>query len=209
MQGGAMSQAQLVVGAPIALAVSRWRFSRLRRVDPHPLGLSAVPPVLPMMLWSDGWGPGLTDISLSYGRPHAVSGQLIEVATCFSEPDCDLPSPQEAIARAGQRDAAWARGDWEDAAEMSGAEPFEVPVPPTGFDRQERRVVVAGQQHGIPVVSRGGYEALQFRHGRMVVTAVARRGFPDVPSFGVVDDLEPYLAGYTRFVAGWLRFWEA
>ena len=57
----------------------------------------------------------------------------------------------------------------------------------------------------MPVVSRVGYEALRFRHGSMAVMAVARSGFPGVPAFHVVDDLEPYLAGYTRFVCGWLR----
>jgi hypothetical protein len=60
----------------------------------------------------------------------------------------------------------------------------------------------------LTVVSLDGYEGLRFRHGSMVVTAVARLGFEGV-SFEVVDDLEPYLAGYTRFVLGWLRFWEA
>jgi len=59
------------------------------------------------------------------------------------------------------------------------------------------------------VVSPGNYEALRFRQGPAVVTAVARSGFPGVPSFQVVDDLEPYLAGYTRFVLSWLRFWRA
>ena len=52
------------------------------------------------------------------------------------------------------------------------------------------------------------YEALRFRQGSAVVTAVARFGFPGVPSFRAVDDLEPYFAGYTRFVLSWLRFWE-
>jgi len=52
------------------------------------------------------------------------------------------------------------------------------------------------------------YEALRFRQGSTVVTTVARFGFPGVPSFRAVDDLEPYFAGYTRFVLSWLRFWE-
>jgi len=205
-----VSRAQFAVSVPIALAVSRWRFSKLRRVDPHPFGLAIVPPLMPMMLWSDGWGPGLTDMSLSYGRPLAVSGQLIEVATCFSEADCELPSVGEAIVRAGQRDAAWEREDWENAPEMSGSEPFEGPVqaPVPGFDHVERPVIVAGQERLVPVVSRSGYEGLRFRHGSMVVTAVARLGFAGIPSFEVIDDLEPYLAGYTRFVLSWLRFWE-
>lgn len=202
-----MSRIQLAVGAPMALAVSRWRFSKLHRVDPHPFGLAIVPPLMPMMLSSEGWGPGLTDMSLSYGRPLAVSGQLVEVATCFSEPDCEMSSLQEAIARAQQRDAAWAREDWENAPEMSEPEPFGIPVLSAGFHRQERPVIIAGQQRVIPVVSRDGYEGLRFRHGSMLVTAVARLGFEGM-SFEVVDDLEPYLAGYTRFVLGWLRFWE-
>lgn len=203
-----MSRAQLVIGAPIALAVSRWRFSKLRRVDPHPFGLAIAPSLMPVMLWSDEWGPGLTGVSLSYGRPLAVCGQLIEVATCFSEPDCELPSLEEAIVRAERRDAAWARGDWENAPEMSGPEHFEIPAPPSGFDRQEHPVTAAGQERVVAVVSRRGYEALRFRHDSMVVTAVARLGFAGMPPFELVDDLEPYLAGYTRFVRGWLRFWQ-
>jgi hypothetical protein len=91
---------------------------------------------------------------------------------------------------------------------MSGPEPFEIPVPAAGFHCQERPVIIAGQQRVIPGLSRDGYEGLRFRHGSMLVTAVARLGFEGM-SFEVVDDLEPYLAGYTRFVLGWLRFWEA
>ena len=30
-------------------------------------------------------------------------------------------------------------------------------------------------------------------------------GFPSVLSFCVIDDLEPYFAGYRRFVLGFLR----
>ncbi|HMG61395.1 MAG TPA: hypothetical protein VK599_00460 [Streptosporangiaceae bacterium] len=203
-----MSRIQLAAGVPVALALSRWRFSKLHRVDPHPFGLAVIPPLMPMMLYSEGWGAGLTDMSLSYGRPLVVSGQLIEVWTCFSEADCALSSVPEVIARAQQRDSAWAREDWENAPEMSGPEPFEISVPAAGFHRQERPVIIAGQQQVVTVVSRVGYEGLRFRHGSMVVTAVARLGFEGV-SFEVVDDLEPYLAGYTRFVLGWLRFWAA
>jgi hypothetical protein len=200
-----VSRAQLVVGAPVALAVSRWRFSRLRRANPHPFGLSGAP--APMMLSSDGWGPGLTDVVLSYGRLLAVAGQLIEVATCFSERHCYLPSLEEAIGRAEHRDAAWTRGDWESAGGPFEPVP-EVPLSLGAFEHEERSVVVEGQERAIAVVSRRNYEALRFRQGPAVVTAVARSGFPGVPSFQVVDDLEPYFAGYTRFVLSWLRFWQ-
>ncbi len=107
-----MSRVQLAVGAPLALAVSRTRFARLRRARARPFGLIAEPPVVPEMLSSDGWVPGLTDIVLSYGRPLAVSGPFIEVATCFSERHVYPPSLEEAIARAEYRDGAWARDDW-------------------------------------------------------------------------------------------------
>lgn len=47
-----------------------------------------------------------------------------------------------------------------------------------GFGRTQRRVVVSGHEQALAVVSRGNYEALRFRRGPDVVTAVARPGFP-------------------------------
>jgi len=200
-----MPRAQLFVGAPVALAVSRWRFARLRRAHPRPFGLAGGP--APMMLSSDGWGPGLTDVVLSYGRPLASAGQLIEVGTCFAERHCFLPSLEEEIRQAEHRDAAWARGDWESAGDPFDPVPH-VPVRPGGFEREERTVVVTGEERAMTVVARGNYQALRFRQDLAVVTAVARPGFPGVPTFQIVDDLEPYFAGYTRFVLSWLRFWQ-
>jgi hypothetical protein len=97
------------VGAPVALAVSRWRFSRLRRADPRPFGLAVTPSAVPMMLSSEGWQPGLASMALRYGRPLAAPGPFVEVATSFLEPDCDMPSLKQVITRAEKRDAAWAR----------------------------------------------------------------------------------------------------
>jgi hypothetical protein len=81
-------------------------------------------------------------------------------------------------------------------------------IPPAGFEHHERAVVVAGQERRLPVVSHGGYEALRFAHGGLVVTAVARSGFSDRPAFDVIEDLEPYLAEHRRFIHSWLRFWR-
>jgi len=36
---------------------------------------------------------------------------------------------------------------------------------------------------------------------------VARLGFPGRPTFDVVEDVEPYLIEYRRFILSWLRFW--
>lgn len=98
-----MSRAQLVAGAPIALAVSRFRFAKLRRVRPRPCALSEVRSEMPRILWSEGYGQGLTEIVLAYGHPHDVSKPLIQVQTCFSDEDCWSPSLEEAIARGASR----------------------------------------------------------------------------------------------------------
>jgi hypothetical protein len=91
-----VSRAQLVVGAPVALAVSRFRFAKLRRVRPHPYAVADVLPHMPRILWSEGFGQGLIEIVLAYGYPHDVSKQFIQVRTGFAEEDCYSPSLEEA-----------------------------------------------------------------------------------------------------------------
>lgn len=136
-----------------------------------------------------------------------MAGPLTEVETCFSGRDCYLPALEETITLAELRDEAWAREDWE--SELGAFEPEpEVRVPADGFEREERAVIVAGQEHRLAVVSRGSYEALRFVRNPVVVTAVARLGFPQRPTFDVVEDLEPYLAEHRRFIRSWLRFCE-
>ena len=203
-----MSRVQLAAGAPIALAVSRFRFARLRRVRPRPYALGDVPPGMPRILWSEGYGPGLTEIVLAYGHPHDVRKPLIQVQTCFSGEDCCPPSLEEAIARAEHRDACFARREWMEAGDFF--DPFpERPVPGWDLDRTERILAVDGQERPGTVVSHGDYAAVRFGQGPVVVTAVARMGFPPVLSFRVIDDLEPYFAGYRRFALGFLRLLSA
>jgi hypothetical protein len=199
-----VSRAQLVVGASVALAVSQFRFAKLRRVRPRPYAFVGLPPRMPQILWSEGYGPGLTDIVLAYGHPHEVSRPLIQVMTCFSVEHCYSPSLEEAIARAEHRDACFARLEWEDAGDSFDPVP-PVPIPDRNLDHGERIIVVDGEERAATVVSYGNYAALRFRQGSVVVTAVARLGFPPVLSFHVIDDLEPYFAGYRRFVLGWLK----
>jgi hypothetical protein len=199
-----MSRAQLVVGAPVALAVSRFRFAALRRARPRPYALAEIPPAMPTILSSEGWGAGLTQIVLAYGYLHTVSRPLIEVATCFAERHCFVPALEEAIARAEHRDACYARSAWMDAADPFEPVP-EVGVPAAGFGHAERTIDVDGEKRITTVVTYRDYAALRFRQGPAVVTAVARFGFPAAVSFTRIDDLEPYFAGYTRFVLSWLR----
>jgi len=148
-----------------------------------------------------------TEVVLCYGRPLHTAGPLTEVETCFPGGEADQPALQETITRAELRDQAWAREDWESDPGVFASVP-EVRVPAEGFERRERLVVVAGQEHRVPVISRGSYEALRFDHDSKCVTAVARTGFPERLRFDVVEDLEPYLAEHRRFILSWLRFWE-
>jgi hypothetical protein len=133
-----------------------------------------------------------------------VSRPLIQVQTCFSEEDCGSPSLEEAIARAEHRDACFARLEWVEARDSF--DPFPaLPVPYRDLDHDERILAVDGEEQAVTVVSHGDYAALRFRQGPVHVTAVARLGFSPDLSFRVIDDLEPYFAGYRRFVLGFLR----
>lgn len=198
-----MSRAQLVAGVPFALAIARFTSAKLRRAHPHPYALASA---LPKILWSDSWGPGLTEVVLAYGYPHTVSRPMIEVATCFAEQDCSFPSLEVAIARAEHRDACFARSEWADAGgpfdPMTGAS-----VPDRQLGRDERTVTVDGEERVVTALSYGDYAALRFRQGSAHVMAVSRLGPSDGLSFRAADDLEPYFAGYKRFVLGWLKPW--
>jgi hypothetical protein len=204
-----VSRAKFTLGVPVAMAADVVLFAILRRARPQPFGLTAVPPVRPAMLSSVGQDRrrGVTSVVLCYGQPLTVVGPLTEVQTCFAEHDCYLPALEETITRAKLRDEAWARQDWEDEPGVFTPIP-QVQVPEDGFERQNRAVVVAGQERHLPVVCHGSYEALRFADDSVVVTAMARSGFAERPAFDVVGDLEPYLAEHRRFVLSWLRFWE-
>jgi hypothetical protein len=203
-----VSRAQLVAGVPVALAVARFRFAKLRRVRPRPYALTRVEPGMPRLLWSEGYEQGLTEIVLAYGHPHDVSKPFIQVRTCFGEEDCCSPSLAEAIARAEHRDACFARSEWVDAGDCF--DPFPpVPVPDRILDHRQHTVVVDGEERTVSVVSCGHHAALRFRQGSVAVAATARLGFPSELSFGVTDDMEPYFAGYRRFVLGFLRLLPA
>jgi hypothetical protein len=200
---------KFALGVPVAMVFDLAFFALLRRARPRPFGLSTIPDVTPAMLSSAGQSNLRTfsNLVLCYGRPLAVAGQLIEVQTCFAEQDCFVPSLQEAITRAEVRDRAWAHQDWEGDLGVFSPDP-EVQVPADGFERADRIIVVAGQERRISVTSHGRYEALQFVHDSMTITAVARLGFPERSRLDIVEDLEPYLAEHRRFIFRWLRFWD-
>jgi hypothetical protein len=204
-----VSQAMFALGVPAAMAADTVLFALLRRARPQPFGLSS-PAVRPAMLRSAGQSElrSFTSVVLSYGRPLSAAGQLIEVETCFAPSECYSAELEEIITRAELRDEAWARRDWTAEPPVFGPAP-DVDVPANGFERDERIVVVAGQQRHVPVSLHQRCEALRFTHDSVAVTAVARLGFPDKPQFELVTDMEPYLAQRRRFILSCLRFWQA
>jgi hypothetical protein len=215
-----VSRVMFALGVPVAMASDIVLFAMLRRARPRPFGISN-PAVTPALLSSASQSTtrNFTSVVLCYGQPLRIAGQLIEVETYFAETLAAqtgatvkelmrfAPALQETITRAELRDQAWAKHDWMDETSVFSPEP-PVEVPADGFERAERIVVVAGQERRVPVLSHGNCEALRFVHDSMVITAVARLGFPESPMFDAVDDLEPYLAAHRRFILSWLRFWE-
>jgi hypothetical protein len=216
-----VSRVMFALGVPVAMAADLVLFAMLRRARPRPFGISnpAVTPALLSSATGQSQTRNFTSVVLCYGRPLRIAGQLMEVETYFAESLAvdmgttvkDLvrfaPGLEDTITRAELRDQAWAEHDWMDETSVfSPDSPVEVPA--DGFERAERIVVVAGQERRVPVLSHGNCEALRFVHDSMVITAVARLGFPESPRFDVVDDLEPYLAAHRRFILSWLRFWE-
>jgi len=175
----------------VSLAMSARSESKLRRFDAHPFGLMVTPRLQPAGLGSASIGPDLSDFKLYYGRPLELGESVIEVQTCFDEDDCYVPSLEEAITRAEERDAALRRRDLTQVIEVFAEKP-PIQVPGHAFDCAERAVMIDGTQRSVSVMSHGTYEALSFRQGSLLVTAVARFGFPAVPVFQAVDDLEAY-----------------
>jgi hypothetical protein len=162
---------------------------------------------MPPILWSEGYGPSLTDIVLAYGHPHEVDRPLIQVMTSFAEERCHVPPLEEAIARAEHRDACFARLDWVAAGDCfdSSVPGPRMPFRDKSFDYGERLIAVDGEERPVVIASHGTHAALRFHQDSVTVTAVARLGFPPALTFHVTDDLEPYFAGYRRFVLGWLK----
>jgi hypothetical protein len=180
----------------VSLAMWNRDVSKLRRFDAHPFGVTVTPPLPPAGLRSASIGPDLSDFELHYGTPLDAGAPVIEVQTCFDEDDCYVPSLEEAITRAEKRDAALARHELTVHIDVFAGEP-EIPVPAHAFGCAERAVIVDGAQRSTPVISHDNYEALSFRQGPLLVTAVARFGFPGVPAFQATDDLEPFFAAST------------
>lgn len=195
----------MAVGVPVALAVARMRFSRLRRASPTVVGLAQAQRYGPIMLSADGWrGARLTDVTLSYGRVLDPGAPLIELTTYF---DGMRPLSFGAeIACRERQDAAIENRDWE---RISGSARYDDESAAARIDIADSvlEIFVNGAPRRAQVASYRHYQALGFSVGTATVRAVCRHPqFDGPPRFEELTDLEPYFLGHTRFLLGMLTW---
>lgn len=197
---------RLAAGVPVALAVARLRFSRLRRVDPTVIGLAGAQSLTPMMLSADGWQGGeLTDVTLSYGGALDTRAALVELTTYFSGYDT-LVSLGAQIACRERQDTAIANRDW---VRISGTARYDDESAAARMDIafSDLQVVVNGEPQLAHSADYRHYRVLGFSAGTAAVRAVFRHPPRTGPlRFETLSDLEPYFLGHTQFLLGLLTW---
>jgi hypothetical protein len=197
---------RMALGVPVALAIARFRFPRLRRAAPRVLGLASPAGYEPVMLRAEGWEGGrLTEVALSYGRLLDVTAPLVEVTTHL-DGGGDLPSREVDILQRERQDAAITRHDWEAIENEAGGVDDEDAAARLAISDQYLDVLVDGEPRTVSVLSYRHFRALRLSYDNATVRVVSRHGTPELPRFELVTDLEPYFRGYARFVRSWLTF---
>jgi hypothetical protein len=197
----------MAVGVPAALAVSRYRFAKLRQAAPRVLALASRAGHGPVMLEGESWNDGrLTSITLSYGRPLDVTAPLAVVTTCLDGAG-GLPSRQVDLLKRERGDAAIGRHDWEG---MDGGFPFQADdeddAAELDITGEDLELLVAGERQAVSALRYRHYAALRFGCDGLTIQVVSRHELPEPLRFEFVTDLEPYFRGYRRFVLSWLAF---
>lgn len=194
---------RLQLGMPVALVVSRFRFSRLRRVRPRIFGY--VPPgPMPMMLSEDGWYHGkLTEAALYYGRVLDVAAPLVKVTT-YLDGDDGPHSLEAEVARRERQDAAILRQDWEEI-EGEAEDWDEDAASRLAVSNEDLDIVVNGAQRTVSVTCYKQYRAFRFQDASPTARVVSRQSLGELPRFEIVTDLEPYFRGLTLFMLSVLK----
>jgi hypothetical protein len=178
----------------LGTAMTAFRFPRLRRADPHPWGLAA-PSLEPVMLGGESWDRhGLIDITVVYGDPLNTAAPLVEITTRLPGRTGDADPPQEALAHLEHRDAAVTRRDWL----ALDREPGSDPAGPVGFS--DAHLILGHESHPVSVLSLRHYQAARFADATTAGIIASRHCRLDQLTLAPVPAIEPYLAGYTRFL---------
>jgi hypothetical protein len=176
----------------LGAAMAAFRFPRLRRADPPPVGL-AFPLLRPLMLGGESWDrQGLLDATLIHGDPLDDSAPLVEITTCFQ--DLNDLAPEQALGGLAHRDEAIRRGDWRSVDNDAGADP---PGPVTF---SEADIIIEGKRCAVTVLTFGTYQAACFVSNGVAGTLASRHFAINQIILAWVPAVEPYLDGYRAFL---------
>lgn len=188
-----------VLGTSTAAFAATFRFRRLRRADPLPLGLSS-PALHPLMLGGESWDRrGLLHISLNHGHQLDDSAPLVEITTRYRELT-ELP-PEQALGEMAHNDVALRRGDWADWRAWSrGMRDDTDPETPGPVTFSDASILVEGERCAVTVLAHGDYQAASFAHNGISGTVASRHCPIDQLSLARVPAIDPYLDEYLAFL---------
>lgn len=178
-----------VLAAWTAAFSAAFRFPRLRRADPPPLGLAS-PPLRPLILGGESWDRhGLLHVTLVHGDPLDDSAPLVETTTRYR--DLTDLAPEQDLGELAHRDAAVSRRDWRTFyLHDTGADP---PGPVT-FSSAD--ILIEGEPCAVTVLTHGNYQAASFARNGVAGTVASRHCAINQLSLARVPAIEPYLDGY-------------
>lgn len=172
--------------------MAAFRFRRLRRADPPPLGLAA-PQLHPVMLGGEAWDRhGLLEVTLVHGDPLDAAAPLAEITTLFRGEAA--PEPGQALAGLIHRDMAAARGDWAGYDDGAVADP----AGPVTFS--DTHIRLGGETTAVTALSDRHYQAAAFAREGMTGTIATRHCPLGELSVAPVSAIDPYLDGYLAFL---------
>ena len=188
-----------VLGTSTAAFSVVFRFRRLRRADPAPLGLAS-PPLRPLMLGGEGWDRhGLLHVTLEHGDPLDDSAPLVEITTRYR--DLTDLAPDQALGELAHNDAAIRRGDWRDWRFWLGAMRDDTEADPPGpVTFSDADILIEGERCTVTVLTHGGYQAASFTRNGIAGTVASRHCAIDQLSLARVPTIDPYLDEYMAFL---------
>jgi hypothetical protein len=161
-----MRELQGLVFRGLGAAMAAFRFRRLRRADPPPLGLVA-PQLHPVMLGGEAWDRhGLLQVTLVHGDQLDTAAPLAEITTWFRGEAG--PAPGQALAGLIHRDTAAACGDWAGYDDGAAADP----AGPVTFS--DTHIRVGGETTSVTALTDRHYQAAAFACEEMTGTIATR-----------------------------------
>ena len=188
-----------VLGTYTAAFSVAFRFRRLRRADPPPLGLAS-PLLRPLILGGEGWDRhGLLYVTLDHGDQMDDSAPLVEITTRYR--DLTDLAPEQALGELAHNDAAIRRGDWRDWRAWYRAMRDDTEADPPGpMTFSDADILIEGERCAVTVLTHGDYQAASFTRNGIAGTVASRHYAIDQLSLARVPAIDPYLDEYMAFL---------